>query len=102
MRRVILNTSALLFLLMLSSLISSSNAFSGKGSSEEDFFTDNSINPIDSLATDTMGHLRYPFKDEGPFVQTDQADTSALYLRKPSNIQTEVEYDATTGQYLIY
>ncbi len=87
---------------MLSSLSSGSDAFRGKISSTRDLFTENPVSPEDSLATDTIGPLRYPFKDEGPFVKTDQADTSAMYLRKPSNIRTEVEYDATTGQYLIY
>lgn len=87
---------------MLSSLSWSSDASIGLESSKEDAFIDNPGTPADSLPPDTLGPLHYPFKDEGPFVKSGPIDTSALYLRKPSNIRTEIEYDATTGEYLIY
>lgn len=102
MRRIILNTAALLFLLMSSALSWRSDAFTRSGSSGEGAFFSNPTNPPDSLATDSVSPLRYPFRDEGPFVKTGPEDTSAIYLKKPSNIKTEVEYDAITGEYLIY
>jgi len=87
---------------MFSVLSWRSDALTGSGSSAEKVFFNNSASPHDSLATDSVGSLRYPFRDEGPFVKTGSADTSAIYLKRPHNIKTEVEYDATTGQYLIY
>ena len=55
----------------------------------------------DSLAGDTItSHLRAKRK-ENPFSQLSNRDSTALYLKKPSNIHTEVLYDALTGQYLI-
>ncbi len=55
----------------------------------------------DSIAGDTItSHLRAKRK-ENPFSQLSYRDSTALYLKKPSNIHTEVLYDALTGQYLI-
>jgi len=50
--------------------------------------------------TSTPLHL-HAKKKESPFSQLNNQDSSALFLKKPSNIKTEVQYDALTGQYLI-
>lgn len=102
LRRVLLNTAALLFLLMISSLSWRSDASIGQESSRGEAFNKTPENPADSIAKDTVRQLHYPFKDEGPFVKSGTRDTSALYLRNPSNIKTQVEYDAITGEYIIY
>ncbi len=44
--------------------------------------------------------LPYPFEDRGNYILDESGDTSALYLRNPSNLRTEIEYDPETNQYL--
>ena len=55
----------------------------------------------DSIAGDTITSSLRAKRKENPFSQLSDRDSTALYLKKPSNIQTEVLYDALTGQYLI-
>ncbi len=55
----------------------------------------------DTITTDTIGPLPFPFKDQPAFGRTP-ADTSKIFLNKPSNIKYEVEYDPVTGQYVFY
>ncbi len=53
----------------------------------------------DTIVEDTI-KLPYPFKDDSnPYSQKTQS--SPLYLSNPSNINTEVEYDPSTGEYNI-
>ncbi|MFW6309981.1 MAG: cell surface protein SprA, partial [Prolixibacteraceae bacterium] len=54
----------------------------------------------DTVTTDTTGTLPFPFKDQPAF--ENPQDTSRLFLKKPSNINYEVEYDPETGQYIFY
>ncbi len=55
----------------------------------------------DSTDADTaLVHLRAK-KKEHAFSSLSNNDSTALYLKKPNNIRTEVIYDALTGQYLI-
>lgn len=56
--------------------------------------------PPDTIEPDTNEiELIYPFQDDpgNPF---QQPDTNALFLKTPSNIETVVEYDPETGQYI--
>ena len=53
----------------------------------------------DTVRIDTTGVLPYNFKDEPAFAYPDKKDSSKLYLKKPSNIRTEIEYDPLTGEY---
>jgi len=55
--------------------------------------------PEDTLKIDTTGVLPYNFKDEPAFAYPDKKDSSKLYLKKPSNIRTEIEYDPVSGEY---
>jgi len=55
----------------------------------------------DSISSDTLATTLRPKKKENPFSQLHGRDSTALLLKKPSNIKTEVQYDALTGQYLI-
>ncbi len=50
---------------------------------------------------DTTGVLIYPFDDEPEFDYSDSTQQSALFLKKPSNIKTVVEYDPVSGQYIM-
>ncbi len=63
--------------------------------------SDNLVIPKDSVRIDTIGPLHYPFKDKSLFANSGKNDTSALYLKKPSNLRTVIEYDPITGDYLI-
>lgn len=61
------------------------------------------VNPV--LADSTLNKpvdLPYPFRDFGEREYPLDRDTSALYLRNPSNIKRYWEYDEETGQYIIY
>ena len=55
--------------------------------------------PEDTVRIDTTGVLPYKFKDEPAFSYPDKKDSSGLFLRRPPNIRTEIEYDPVTGEY---
>lgn len=55
-----------------------------------------------TIKRDSLGTLKYPFKDEGEFDYPDQVDAGPLYLKQPSNIDYKVEYDPKTKQYILY
>ncbi|MDO8951278.1 MAG: cell surface protein SprA, partial [Draconibacterium sp.] len=55
----------------------------------------------DTINTDTIGVLPFPFKDQPAFGYS-KTDSLKLFLNKPSNIKYEVEYDPITGQYVFY
>ncbi len=55
----------------------------------------------DTSKLDTLNIKLRARKKESPFSQLSHRDSTALYLKKPTNIKTEVLYDALTGQYLI-
>jgi len=53
----------------------------------------------DTIVDDTT-KLKYPFKDQtDPYLKTQQK--SPLYLKDPSNLSTEYDYDPQTGEYTI-
>ncbi|MEI8113286.1 MAG: cell surface protein SprA [Bacteroidia bacterium] len=56
--------------------------------------------PADTVKIDTTGVLPYPFKDEPAFAYPDKKDSAKLFLKKPSNIKTDIEYDPITGEYI--
>ena len=56
----------------------------------------------DTVRSDTMRRLPFPFKDQPAFGHPERPDTSSLYLKKPGNIDFRVEYDPVTGQYVFY
>lgn len=58
--------------------------------------------PQDTVRMDTTRKLPFPFKDQPAFGYPDRPDTSSLYLKKPGNINYQVEYDPLTGQYVFY
>ncbi|MCF8363008.1 MAG: cell surface protein SprA, partial [Prolixibacteraceae bacterium] len=53
-----------------------------------------------TVEIDTTGTLRFPFDDEGEFDYSDD-NQSPLFLDRPSNIETQIEYDPETGEYII-
>ena len=101
MRRILINTAAALSLLILSTLTSTSIVVVGLERSTGCALQINQIAPPDSIRRDTLGPLPFPFVDKNAFVNSGSPDTSALYLKKPSNIQKVVDYDPITGDYLI-
>ncbi len=54
--------------------------------------------PPDSLSKGDTIKLRYPFNDES--ILPGSTTSSNLYLKNPSNIQSTVEYDPVTHQYV--
>ena len=55
--------------------------------------------PKDTVKIDTTGVLPYKFKDEPAFAYPNKRDSAKLFLKKPSNIKTDIEYDPVTGEY---
>lgn len=55
----------------------------------------------DTIESESSANQLHPKKKESAFSQLNKHDSTALYLKKPSNIKTEVVYDALTGEYLI-
>ncbi len=55
----------------------------------------------DSISSDTTISRLRPKKKENSFSQLYGRDSTAIYLKKPSNIKIDIVYDALTGQYLI-
>ena len=78
---------------MLSMLTWKSIAMAGIEFSAGSGLSDNLVIPKDSVRIDTIGPLHYPFKDKSLFANSGKNDTSALYLKKPSNLRTVIEYD---------
>jgi len=64
-------------------------------------FQDNFPQVSDTLVIDTTGVLPYPFKDQPEFVFPERKDSS-LFLKKPSNIQTKIEYNPVSKEYTFY
>ena len=71
-----------------------SNASNGSATAMHGRFDD--FSPVDTLAEQLQ-----PKKKESPFSQIGNHDSSAFFLKKPSNIRTEVDYDPLSGEYLI-
>ena len=101
MRRVLLNTAAVLILLIMTTLTYNSIAMVGMVRSTGEVLLINQIVAQDTIRQDTIGPLPFPFKDDPIFVKPGSQDTSALYLKNPSNIHTVIEYDPITDDYLI-
>jgi cell surface protein SprA len=58
---------------------------------------------IITAAPDTLTEpLPFPFSDRPAFGQPTQRDTSNLFLKRPSNLTRQVEYDPVTGKYIFY
>jgi cell surface protein SprA len=53
------------------------------------------------VKADTIGVLKYPFKDEGLFQYPDEVDAEPMYMSRPSNIERDIQYDPATKQYII-
>ena len=60
------------------------------------------LNAVQAQKDTVAVQLHFPFSDEGNFDYPDQIDQGLLYLQRPSNIETIVEYDADIKQYVIY
>ena len=101
MRRVFLNTAVVVSLLIISSLAGNTIARSGKDISSGEGLNLRNPPSQDSIRPDTIGPLRFPFKDQSLFSKPASSDSSPLYLKKPSNIHTVIEYDPVSGDYLI-
>jgi len=59
-------------------------------------FPDLAFSPSDSTRDDTI-KLRYPFNDESTL---PGSSSHLIYLKNPSNLQSNVEYDPVTHQYV--
>ena len=101
MRSVLLNTAVVLSLLIISSITGNSIVRVDADRSTGRELLSNNLSVQDTVRPDTIGPLRFPFKDQNLFAKSGTPDSSALYLKKPSNIQTVIEYDPISGDYLI-
>jgi len=101
LRRVLLNKTLVPFLLIITFLTGPIIAKDSLDLSTGEAMLFNQAASGDSVRRDTIGPLPFPFKDKNLFVNPGPADTSALYLKNPSNIQKVIEYDPVSGDYLI-
>ncbi|MBL0105056.1 MAG: hypothetical protein IPP51_15595 [Bacteroidetes bacterium] len=65
---------------------------------DKPFTSDIETTPIDTPGTDS---LHYPFQDRVTDPYSAPADQSPLYLKDPSNIKTDVQYDPDNNRYNI-
>jgi cell surface protein SprA len=64
------------------------------------FYALNDWKGINDTIVDDTTKLQYPFEDyDDPYSKRNQ--NSPLYLKNPSNVQTQIEYDPITGEYVI-
>jgi cell surface protein SprA len=101
LRRIIKNISVLILLMTLHV---PDNGFFVKAEANAGSFSFNTRDPYtrDTVRIDTTGKLPFPFKDQPAFGFPDRQDTSSLYLKRPENLNFQVEYDPVTGQYIFY
>jgi cell surface protein SprA len=90
-----------LSILIISMLTCNSISQAGLDSSAGKDLLAKQILTQDTVRRATPVPLAYPFKDENVFVNPSNPDTSALYLKRPSNIQKRIDYDPITGDYMI-
>ncbi|MBN1186330.1 MAG: cell surface protein SprA [Bacteroidales bacterium] len=58
--------------------------------------------PVLLIAQDTTkSELKYPFRDNPGYSQSSQTYQSPLFLNDPKNIESTVEYDPATNQYIL-
>ncbi len=57
------------------------------------------IAPPDTGEPDSLKPLPYPFQDQGVLPGTNEGYESKLFLQKPSNIKTDVEYNFENNEY---
>ncbi len=75
-------------------------SFTSKGADLDTFSGIQFFPPDTIVGNDTSKvDLPYPFPDEGQYERLQQNE-SPLFLKRPSNIQTEVEYDPKTNSYI--
>ena len=101
MQRVLLNTSVVISLLIISSLTDNTIALERLNMSHGEALMLNQLPIRDTIRPDSLLSLHFPFKDQSLFAKSGSKDSSALYLKKPSNIHTLIEYDPVSGDYLI-
>ena len=101
MQRILLNTAILFSLLIISSLTGNTLAGGRQDSSIGEVLSTDHRASNDSISRDSTRILPFPFIDQGSFAKSAAQDSSPLYLKKPSNIRTVVEYDPISGDYLI-
>ena len=62
---------------------------------------DDFITPPDTTKKDTISKLPFPFGDQGNKSGSNEGYESGMYLHKPPNISTNIEYDGKTNEYQI-
>ncbi|MBI9033263.1 MAG: cell surface protein SprA [Bacteroidales bacterium] len=73
---------------------------SSKGADFESFISGQVFPPDSLVGGDTSDViLPFPFPDEGQYERLNQNE-SPLFLKRPSNIRTEIEYDPKTNSYI--
>jgi len=101
LKKVLFNTIFATLLFACLALVWHSNPSIGSVNAMPRHFDPKNFLAADSDPGDTAVNSLHSKKKPNPFSQLHNSDTTSLYLKKPSNIKTEVVYDALTGQYLI-
>lgn len=101
MRQVLTNTVVFLSILIISTLTCNSIAQVGLESSAGKALLVKQTLSQDTIRRAKPVPLAFPFNDESVFVNPSSSDTSSLYLKRPSNIRKQIDYDPITGDYMI-
>jgi len=98
----IIRYSLLFTLLMFVCLFGWSNSSGGWQNADNHYKVNKFLFPPDSITGDDTTHqiLPYPTEEE-QFPYTGDENANPLFLKDPSNLQSEVEYDHETGQYIM-
>ena len=60
------------------------------------------VNAEDTTKIDSKNQLPYQFKDEELFEYPHSTDSAKLFMKRPSNIKSTIEYDPISGEYIFY
>ena len=94
MKKVLFKTFVATLLFACIAILGHSNASSESANALHMRIDD--FSPVDTLSDQLQPKIK-----GNPFSQLNHRDSTAFYLKKPSNIRTEIVYDPLTGEYLI-
>ncbi|TKG92369.1 cell surface protein SprA [Puteibacter caeruleilacunae] len=97
MNRLIRNLLAVCLYTLISAFV-----WGGKVEYSNEMETFNGESLMVAVSDTTEVDLPYPIKTNGIYEYPQGPDSSALYLKRPSNIKKEYIYDPTTGEYILY
>ncbi|MEZ5196075.1 MAG: hypothetical protein R2764_06650 [Bacteroidales bacterium] len=103
MERIVRNSLFIFLLILVFPEAWSFPTGNSGGSTDNHYILNKFLFPPDSLnGSDTTRHINLPYNpEEESFPYTGEENTHPLFLKLPSSIKSDVEYDPVTGQYIL-